>query len=74
MLEFPVRLIQELTVVFSCAEYGCFQGRSSNLVASPITSARNAKPVGSAKAHSPMIISQPAPTKLAAAATLMAAL
>jgi len=61
MLEFPVSLIQKLPVVFSCAEYGCFQGRSSSLFASPITSARNAKPVGSAKAHSPTMISQPAP-------------
>jgi hypothetical protein len=31
------------------------------LVANPITSARNAKPVGIAKAHNPMLISRPAP-------------
>jgi hypothetical protein len=53
MLEFPVRLIQELPVVFSCAEYGCFQGRSSDLL--------TAEPVGIAKAHCPIIVSQAAP-------------
>src|SRR5215831_497824 len=44
MLEFPVRLVQELPVVFSCAEYSRFQDRSSNLLASPITSAIRSLP------------------------------
>src|SRR5262249_44357332 len=61
MVEFPVGLIQKLPVVFSCAEYGCFQVRSLSLFGSPFTSARNAKPVGSANAHNPPMISQPAP-------------